>query len=143
MGKLRKRKQIETVDAVDAVDAAVMGLQEQYPYGHPAFVGKVVDELALHSNKNHDYAAGGDPLGNFKRVATILSLYPDLDNSNPAVVPLLFSLKQLDAVLWGLNQGIVHKVEGPVGRLQDISVYAKITQIILEEQDPAFNTTTL
>lgn len=115
-------------------DEIAEACETRYPYGHPSFVNKTLGELQLHNDKNHDYASGGDPLGNFKRVANIVAQYPGLSMRDPAVVPLIFSLKQLDAVLWGLSQGIEHKVEGPVERLRDISVYAKLTQIILEEQ---------
>ncbi len=109
-------------------------LREQFPHGHKSFLPITIRELQLHSDKNHDYAAGGDALGNFKRVATLLGQYPALNLSDPKVVALVYALKQLDAVLWGLNSGIVHKVEGLASRLQDISVYAKIVQCMLEEQ---------
>jgi len=105
---------------------------EKY-HGHPRFNELLREEAELHANKNHDYAQGGDPLGNFKRVSVILSMYPDLDRAHPAVVALVYMLKQVDAVLWGLNKRTQHKVEGYHGRLQDISVYAKLTDILIEE----------
>ncbi len=104
-------------------------------YGHPFFYVQLAEERKLHSEKNHDYAKGGDALGNFKRVSSILALYPGLDLSNPVVVCLVYMLKQLDAVLWGLSQKITHKVEGYHPRLQDISIYAKIARCILHDTD--------
>jgi hypothetical protein len=59
-------------------------------------------------------------------VSAILALYPKLKLSDPRVVALVYALKQVDAVLWGLSEDIDHQVEGLDGRLQDIAVYAKI-----------------
>lgn len=101
-------------------------LREEFPHGHPDFLPTTLAEIELHSAKNHDYASGGDPLGNFNRVAAILALYPGLDLSDRRTVALVYALKQFDAVLWGLANKIQHKVEGLKGRLQDISVYIKI-----------------
>lgn len=94
-------------------------------------------EKALHVSKNHDYSAGGPALGNFERIAAILRLYPKLALDDSRVVALVYLLKQLDAVLWGLNSQIKHKCEGVTDRLRDISVYAKIVQCILLEQQAA------
>lgn len=102
-------------------------------YGHPRFYELSKMEAQLHSDKNHDYALGGDPLGNFKREAAILSLYPNLDHSDPAVVALLNMMKQLDAALWMLSNKHNPIIEGPVQRLADVSVYAKLAMILLEE----------
>jgi hypothetical protein len=103
-------------------------LREVFPHGHPEFLPTTLRELQLHSDKNHDYAKGGKPTGNFDRVAAILALYPNLKLSDPRVVALVYALKQLDAVLWGLSENITHKVEGLNDRLQDISTYSKIVQ---------------
>jgi hypothetical protein len=108
-------------------------LRLQYPHGHPQFLPITLRELQLHSDKNHDYASGGSALGNFERVAAILAAYPKLNLGDPKVVALVYALKQLDAVLWGLNSNIEHKVEGLAGRLSDISVYAKIVQCMVED----------
>lgn len=108
---------------------------ELFPFGHTKFGEITLKELQLHSDKNYDYSSGGSPLGNFERVSTILGLYPNLKLNDQKVVALTYALKQLDAVLWGLNSSIEHKVEGLASRLQDISVYAKIVQcMILDEQ---------
>ena len=104
-------------------------------FGHPKFY-EIVDELMqLHSEKNHDYAAGGDPLGNFHRVAKILEMYPGLKPSDPTVVALIYALKQLDAALWILSNGHEAKVEGIKDRLRDVAVYSILQMILSEEND--------
>lgn len=99
-------------------------------YGHPKFYQLNVEEARLHNAKNHDYAAGGHPLGNFIRVSSILSMYPGLNLSDPSVVAMTYALKQLDAYLWIKSQGIVTKVEGIQERLTDISIYTKLVQCL-------------
>lgn len=101
--------------------------------GHPFFYEQLKDEATLHAAKNHDYASGGPPLGNFVRVAAILAPYK-LDLGDPAVVALVYMLKQLDAVLWGLSQGLIHQVEGLHPRLTDISIYAKLVRCLLGDR---------
>lgn len=101
-------------------------LRGAFPYGHEDFLPTIVAQMELHSVKNHDYASGGSPLGNFERVSAILALYPGLNLGDKRVVALVYALKQLDAVLWGLAKNITHKVEGFVDRLNDIAVYANI-----------------
>jgi hypothetical protein len=108
-------------------------LKELFPYGHPDFIGKCVGEMDLHSRKNHDYAFGGDPVGNFDRVANILAQYPGLDPSKPNVVAVIYLLKQLDAALWMEAKGHTAAVEGVDERWQDISVYSKIISILVTE----------
>lgn len=101
--------------------------------GHPDFIDMTLDELKLHSEKNKDYAQGGDPLGNFKRVAKILSNYPNLKLSDPTVVALVYMFKQLDAALWMLSQSYEGKVENVDTRLCDVHVYAKLARILHRE----------
>lgn len=102
-----------------------------FPHGHPNFVKKLVEDARLHSAKNHDYAAGGDPLGNFKRVADILSLYPDFPISTPQGVLITYMLKQLDAVMNQMSSKHEFKVEGLEARMQDVSVYATIFRCMI------------
>lgn len=109
-------------------------MRQHFPHGHPSFLPITVGELQLHSDKNHDYAAGGSPLGNFERVSAILALYPKLNLADKKVIALVYALKQLDAVLWGINSGIKHKVEGLKDRLQDISVYSKIVMCMCDDE---------
>lgn len=98
-------------------------LQNEFPHGHPEFVSLCIEMMKLHNDKNHDYAKGGDPLGNFKRIAAILSKY-DLKLSDPITIMIVYMLKQFDAVMWGMSQNIEHKVEGPIERLKDMMVYS-------------------
>ena len=116
------------------MSSLVETMRADHPYGHPDFIPLSLAEVTLHSDKNHDYAIGGPPLGNFERVGTILALYPHLNPADPKVVALVYLLKQLDAVLWGLDQKIEHKVEGLLPRLRDISIYAKLVMCIVEDQ---------
>ena len=102
---------------------------------HPRFIDLTIDEMDLHSRKNADYAKGGDPLGNFNRVANILSNYPNLDLSRPSIVVWIYLMKQLDAVLWMMSQNYVGQVEGIQDRLRDIHVYAKLIRILEEERN--------
>lgn len=103
-------------------------------YGHKMFFELTKEEDELHSRKNHDYAAGGRPLGNFERVAAICALYPNLNLGDKEVVALVYMLKQLDAVLWNLSNKHDLKVEGRPQRYMDISVYAKLANIICQEE---------
>lgn len=119
------------------LDAAVAAIRNLFPHGHPSFLPITVAEAKLHSDKNHDYALGGSPMGNFERVSSILAHYPNLKLSDPRVVALVYMLKQLDAVLWGINSGIVHKVEGLDGRLEDVSIYAKIVRCLNADRPKA------
>lgn len=108
-------------------------LKEAFPHGHPDYVPDTIEELQLHSDKNHDYSKGGDPLGNFGRVSKIMSMYPGFPYATKHGVAIVYAMKQIDAVLWSLSQGIVHKVEGIAGRLRDISVYMKLALIMLKK----------
>lgn len=107
---------------------------EERRHGHPDFYKLCEEEMNLHDRKNHDYASGGDALGNFNRVAAILALYPGLKPSNPAIVAVTYMLKQLDASLWMLSNGHQAKVEGHKERWQDVSVYSKIISILISEK---------
>jgi len=111
-------------------------LRKHFLHGHSGFTDLSVDEMELHSRKNKDYAYGGDPLGNFRRVARILEPYGGLDLGDSAVVALVYALKQLDAVLWMLSNGYNGEVEGITDRLVDISVYAKLVILLLGDGRP-------
>lgn len=108
-------------------------LRTQHPNGHKDFITLTLEEIKLHSQKNKDYAFGGDPLGNFNRVSSILSLYPKLAMS-PKAVALVYMLKQLDAALWMLSNNYEGEVEGVKNRLQDVSVYAKLASILANRE---------
>lgn len=107
---------------------------EKKKHGHPR-IYEILEELGeLHSKKNYDYAAGDDPLGDFKRRATIFGLYPGLDLSDPAVVALTDLMKQLNAALWFYSNKHKAKVEGKRGRMRDVSVYSMINMVLEEEK---------
>jgi hypothetical protein len=112
----------------DGLDVGVSGtvrhyLEHQFPDAAPGFIDLSIEEMNLHNRKNHDYAHGGDPLGNFKRVAAIFAMYPGLDLAKPEVVCLVYAAKQLDAILWQESQGHEAKAEGWRGRAQDVGNY--------------------
>lgn len=109
--------------------------------GHPRFYELTAHEADLHDRKNRDYTGGaGDPLGNFNRCAKIMNLYPGFPIHSPAGMAAAFLLKQFDAVMWAMSQGHETKIESVADRLGDISVYAKLWRIILEE-DASFGQT--
>lgn len=109
-------------------------LRKTFPHGHPEFLPMLLEKMKLHSDKNHDYAKGGRPLGNFERVASILGQYPGLKLDDPVVVMLIYALKQVDATLHGFAQNITQKVEGPIDRLGDVLVYAGIAICALKDR---------
>jgi hypothetical protein len=111
-------------------------LQDKFPTVYPKFLDLIIEELQLFEAKNHDYASGGKVTGNFDRVANNLAQYPHFPYNDPRGVAVIYMLKQFDSIMWGLSQGIQHKVEGISGRAADLSVYAKILQIIESDFDP-------
>lgn len=113
---------------------SIAALQDRFPTVYPRFIELLINEAKLFESKNHDYASGGDVTGNFDRVAEILSRYPGFPYNSPQGVAIIYMLKQLDSIMWGMAQGIEHKVEGLGERAQDVSVYAKLLQIICENR---------
>ena len=106
-------------------------LREYFPHGHTKFILMCLDEMKLHSEKNYKYAFGGDPLGNFNRVAHLMAQYPKVDWATPVGVALVYALKQLDAVFWMLNSGHSESaLEGIDACLGDVSIYAKLAQLL-------------
>jgi hypothetical protein len=116
-------------------------LKRKYPHGHPDFIDITMQELDLHDKKNMDYAgstesaiAAGltikpvDPMGNFNRVSSILSHYPNLKLSNPIVVALVYMFKQLDCILWALSNNVDTRVDTLDERFADVHVYAKLAR---------------
>ena len=103
-------------------------------FGHPRFYELTGEEEELHSVKNHDYARGGNPLGNFYRVSAIKKLYPGFDWESPFGTAMDFMLKQLDAAFWMRCQKLEALVEDVPKRLIDVSVYSKLGIILCEEE---------
>ena len=103
-------------------------------HGHPSLYTLIQNITDMHSAKNRDYALGGDPLGNFKRVATIKRIYPGLPWDSPTGVAIGYMLKQLDAACWMLSQGYEGQVETFAARMQDVAVYSLLAIINKEEE---------
>lgn len=92
------------------------------------------EEIALTKEKRAGYnSENQDVLGNFKRVATICSLYPGLDLSDPEVIGAVYALKQLDCFLNFLATGRDTPPENRASRLTDVSVYAKLLIMLHED----------
>jgi len=102
--------------------------------GHPGFYELTKKMNSTHSAKNHDYAKGGDALGNFKRVSAIKRLYPNMDWSSPVGVCLGYLLKQLDCGMWMVSEGYEPEVENYKARMIDVAVYSLISIILNEEE---------
>jgi len=103
-------------------------LRSEFPHGHPRFSELVVEIAKLHSDKNHDYARGGDPLGNFKRCAEALGM-------PPARYAWMLVWKQIDAVNHAMLCGDANIVESVRDKLRDIAVYSLLIMIMLEEEN--------
>ena len=110
-------------------------LRAAFPFGHPGYVDLTLDELQLHNDKNHDYAGGGNPLGNFERRSTIKKLYPGFDWDSPLGTAVDDLLKQFDAAMWLRCQHTQAKVEGIPARWRDIGVYSKIIRLLFAEEE--------
>ncbi len=111
-------------------------LKDKFPNGHDDFIPMCLDEIRLHSMKNKDYSGGEgeNPLGNFYRVSDMLNSFGL--KITPAQVGFNYMMKQVDAagrMLFGNYEG---SVEGKADRLRDISIYAKLTQILDRESSP-------
>jgi len=101
--------------------------------GHPLFEKLTEEELELHEAKNKDYRSGSDPLANFKRIASIMSQYPDMNWATPEGVTIIYSLKQMDACLSLLERRIEGGVENVDARARDVHIYWKILRILHRE----------
>lgn len=112
-------------------------LAQSFPNVNLEFVALTIDELELYLEKNADYTKGGDPKGNFLRVASILRNYPGLDLGNLRVVAIVYMMKQLDAALWMLSQGYEGQVENIDTRLRDVHIYAKIARTLKGKEGEA------
>lgn len=120
--------------ALMSMDEVVQFVKKLYPHGHQDFVDLAISEIRLHSEKNYDYARGGDPLGNFRRVAMIMQLYPSIDWASPTGVAIVYELKQIDSFLWNIGSKGSPITEANESRLRDISVYSKLTTILEREE---------
>lgn len=118
------------VESDKTKQSMIASLKGIFPFAHPDFIEICFDQMDLHNRKNHDYAAGGSPLGNFERVGKIFEQYPNLRPSDPEVILWVYNMKQIDAVLWAMNTGLEAKVESKKPRLMDNGVYSIIAVIL-------------
>ena len=114
-------------------DASLTTLRTLYPHGHPDFIPRMLEILKLHSDKNHDYALGGPPLGNFERTAKIMALYPKFPWATDYGCAVVQMLKQLDAFMWQAQDPVFKpKVEGGDPRLRDVTVFSQLIAIMVQ-----------
>jgi hypothetical protein len=101
--------------------------------GHPRFY-EIVDELKkLHSEKNHQYATEGNPLGNFERTGRMISKFLH-EGVNPTLASCLSLMsKQVDGIYEIVGEAKENTCESLTDKLRDTAVYAIIAMIILEE----------
>ena len=127
---------VDTLRAKVSLEGIEDHLRTLFPSGHKSFIHMCVQEIALYCLKNADYASVGNPLGNFKRVAEMLqNCYPLETPWRPSLIALIYMLKQVDAVMLALcSNNVDLKAESLQDRLRDISVYAKLINILLTEE---------
>ncbi len=99
-------------------------------HGHPLFKKLTEEELELHEQKNKDYRSKDDPLANFKRVASWMALYPDMNWATPECVAIIYAMKQQDACMSLLERDYDGGVENVDTRARDVHVYWKIFRIL-------------
>jgi len=102
--------------------------------GHPLFEELSKEEVKLHDLKNLDYRSNADPLANFKRVASIMAQYPDMNWATPEGVAIIYAMKQQDAAMSLLERGYEGDVETVDTRARDVHVYWKILRILHRER---------
>jgi len=105
-------------------------------YGDPRFYALLRKFANTHSRKNQDYAKGSAQghLGNFKRSADFLKLYPGFPWDTPFGIAIIYALKQLDAALiLASTQRDSITGEPVTERLKDVAVYSAIASILWDE----------
>lgn len=113
----------------------VTALRDHCPNGPWEFIPIMLGQMELCSQKNQAYAGGGNALGNFYRVAQILSLYPGFPYNTPEGVAFTYALKQLDCEAHSMSQNLEDEVEGYKGRTDDQAVYANLRRCIREVRE--------
>ena len=101
--------------------------EETKRFGHPRFYELVEAEAELHSRKAHDYASQADPLSNFRNVGAVTGLRP-WQVGYVMIAVKFFRLVNI------FTSGEDALNESPEDSLTDISVYSKLTRIMLEEE---------
>ncbi len=133
---------VKVEETLKTLEPIAIELRKACPYGHPEFVNMALRAVVLHSLKNHDYASGGPPLGNFDRRAAKAGVYKTgavqgVDLSDPVQLMMWDIEKQLDAAWWMRVRGNKAATEGVSKRLWDVGVYALITMCKLADEESA------
>jgi len=94
--------------------------------GHTPFSVDVTDAI-IPGGENEIAVRITDPLGNFNRVARMLG-------KKPSEIAITYMAKQADVVFDAIKHGREMKAEALEERLKDISIYALLTIILMEEE---------
>jgi hypothetical protein len=105
-----------------------------FPHGHKAFNKIMFELMQLHSDKNKGYAGGGVPLGNFDRVARVMSNYPRFPLDTPAGILLMYVMKHFDRIMWDMCQGKMPSIDA----VSDIAVYMTILQCMNADRNAEY-----
>ena len=95
--------------------------------GHPRFYELQELEAEIHSRKNQDYAKEESPLSNFYLVAESLGI-------KPSDVALMHLGTKYFRIVNLTQEGTEPLNESKPDTLTDMSIYAKIMRILLEEE---------
>jgi hypothetical protein len=120
-----------TISPERKVEILTKIVSENYPNGHRKFNELMIEMMQLHSDKNKGYAGGGVPLGNFRRVAQIMSLYPNFPIESPSGMVIMYCMKHIDRVLWDMSRSLRPSDES----LADIAVYMTILRCINHDSE--------
>lgn len=93
---------------------------------NPKFDALIEELKALHEAKNHDYAHDGDPLSNFKRAASL-----GVEPWRGVLVRMSDKWSRIEQ----LSSGKVPKNESLRDSLIDLSAYALLAILLLDESD--------
>lgn len=95
--------------------------------GHPRFYQLLLEIAELHANKNHDYAQDKDPLSNLRECERF-----GIPAWKGSLVRITDKMSRLTQLASGKEAKV--KEERIEDTLQDLSVYAILTIILLEER---------
>lgn len=110
-------------------------MKKEYHHAHPRVIEIFEELMELHNRKNHQYATGEDPLGNFNRRAEQTAGKFIKDGLNkPLCVVLGDMSKQVDAVFDMVGRQKKNTVEEVDDKLRDIAVQAVIAIVLSEEK---------
>lgn len=95
--------------------------------GHPRFYELLLEIAELHAKKNHDYAQDSDPLSNLRECERF-----GIPAWKGSLVRITDKISRLTQLASGKQAQITS--ESLLDTLQDLSVYALLTIILLETQ---------